>query len=322
MKKGYILGKGYILAKDNYVTVIGCCNMDILGYPNDKIAMFDSNPGKVEMSCGGVGRNIAENLAKLDVSVKLLSAVGNDIYGKKVISHCRDIGIDTDDLFVSDELPTSVYLSILNEKNDMQLAISHMDISQKIDIDYIINRHNFIKESKAIIIDTNLHEDVITFITTTYSHIPIFVDAVSSYKCLKIKDTLNNIYALKLNKLEAEALTNIKINSNDDLLLCCHNLLAKGIKNGFITLGSEGVFCFNENEKYFINAFDNVKVINATGAGDAFCSGLIYSFLNDFDLRSSAKFAMAASVIALSHRDTINPNMSIDNINKLLKEKL
>ena len=82
MKKGQILGKGYILRKENYVTVIGGSNMDIQGFPNNPLVMKDSNPGKVDISMGGVGRNIAENLSRLDVNTKLISAMGNDLYVK------------------------------------------------------------------------------------------------------------------------------------------------------------------------------------------------------------------------------------------------
>ena len=63
MKKGYIKGKGYILNKSNYITVIGGSNIDIQGVPNIPLVMFDSNPGKVDISLGGVGRNIADNMA-------------------------------------------------------------------------------------------------------------------------------------------------------------------------------------------------------------------------------------------------------------------
>ena len=74
MKKGYIKGKGYIISKSNFVTIIGGSNIDIQGAPNNDVVMFDSNPGKVDISLGGVGRNICENISKLGVNTKLLSA--------------------------------------------------------------------------------------------------------------------------------------------------------------------------------------------------------------------------------------------------------
>ena len=63
MKKGCIAGKGYIVTRSPYVTVVGGMNMDIGGRPNKKLVGKDSNPGTVRMSPGGVGRNIAHNMS-------------------------------------------------------------------------------------------------------------------------------------------------------------------------------------------------------------------------------------------------------------------
>ena len=63
-----------------------------------------------------------------------------------------------------------------------------------------------------------------------------------------------------------------------------------------------------------------VTVVNATGAGDAFVSALVYARFNQFGIAESARFAMAASILALKHQETINPGMSSDNVLLTLKE--
>jgi len=126
MKKGQILGKGYILRKENYVTVIGGSNMDIQGFPNNPLVMHDSNPGMVDISMGGVGRNIAENLSRLGVNTKLISAIGNDLYGNTILSKCKNLNIDVNDCFVSDEYSTSIYISILNHSTEGKSLASNI----------------------------------------------------------------------------------------------------------------------------------------------------------------------------------------------------
>ena len=306
MKKGQILGKGYILRKENYVTVIGGSNMDIQGFPNNPLVMYDSNPGKVDISMGGVGRNIAENLSRLNVNTKLISAIGNDLYGNTILSECKNLNIDVNDCLVSDEYSTSIYVSILNNSKDMQLAISHMDIIEKLDESFIHSKHKSIDDSKAIVIDTNLSNEAIDFITRTYSHLPIFVDTVSTAKCLKIKDILDRFEGIKLNKYEAETLSGIKIENLDDVKKSCEFFINKGIKNVFITLGGDGVYCANTDKAVHIPGV-KINIINATGAGDAFMSGIMYGFMNDLDLEETAKFSVGASILALSHKNTINP---------------
>ena len=319
MKKGQILGKGYILRKENYVTVIGGSNMDIQGFPNNKLVMYDSNPGGVDISMGGVGRNIAENLSRLNVNTKLISAVGNDLYGNTILSECKNLNIDVNDCFVSDEYSTSIYVSILNHSKDMQLAISHMDIIEKIDETFINSKHKSINDSKAIVIDTNLSMDTIDFITRNYRHLPIFVDTVSTAKCIKIKDILNRFEGIKLNKYEAQTLSSIKIESLDDAKKACDYFIQKGVNSVFITLGGDGVYCANKKQTLHIPSC-KIDIVNATGAGDAFMAGIIYGFMNDFNIEETAKFSIGASILALSHKNTINPNISEDLINKTIKE--
>ncbi len=67
---------------NNYVVVIGGANIDIGGTPYNKLIPEDSNPGRINIAFGGVGRNIAHNLINLGVRVKLITAVGNDPFGQ------------------------------------------------------------------------------------------------------------------------------------------------------------------------------------------------------------------------------------------------
>ena len=79
MKKGYIAGKGYVLRSGTYAAVVGGVNMDIGGQSYAPLIAGDSNPGRVQMSLGGVGRNIAHNMALLGLDVRLLTAFGGCI---------------------------------------------------------------------------------------------------------------------------------------------------------------------------------------------------------------------------------------------------
>ncbi len=319
IKKGYIKGKGYILKEEDYVTVIGGANMDLQGFPKENLILNDSNPGKVEISLGGVGRNIAENLVKLGVETKLISALGEDLYGEKILKESKLSGIDMDHSFILKDYPTSIYLSILDESRDMKVAIAHMDIFEKLTVDFIREKSHVIKNSNAVILDTNIPKEVIEYILFHFKGMDFFLDTVSTKKSEKIKDFIGLFHTIKPNKYEAESLSGISIHTKEDLKKAAHYFLNKGVKRVFISLGKDGVFCSDENSFKLIPN-PEIKVVNATGAGDAFIAGLVYSYMQGLDLESSGKFAMAASILALSHQNTINPNMSPQNIEKILKE--
>lgn len=319
IKKGKILGKGYIIQDNPYVTVIGGVNMDIHGFPKNQLISGDSNIGTVKMSLGGVGRNIGENLVRLGIDTKLISVLGDDIYGMKILEESSSIGLDTKDCLILKGENTSIYLAVLDETHDMSVAISSMDIFERMTVEFIKGKKHVIDNSKLCILDTNIPLDVIEHLVNYHRNTDFFLDTVSTAKAKKVKDLIGNIHTLKTNKIEAESITGIKINNEDDLKANCEYLINKGVKQVFITLGKDGVFYGDKTTMNKIKA-TNVTPINATGAGDAFMAALVYCYLNEINIDESAKIATAASIVALSHENTINPNMSIETINLKLKE--
>lgn len=217
IKKGYVKGKGYVLNEENYVTVIGGANVDIQGFSLDKLKLNDSNPGKVKVSAGGVGRNIAENLSRLGIKTKLITAVGDDLYGEKISNECRIAGIDIDHCLVLKSMPSSTYLSVLDENGDMKVAISDMDTIDYLNIDFLKTKSLIIENSSAIVIDTNLSLEVIEYLLSNFKHKIFFVDTVSTTKARKVKELIGYFHTIKPNIYETEELTGVKITSDHDL---------------------------------------------------------------------------------------------------------
>ena len=111
-----------------YAVVIGAANIDIGGTPYKPLIPGDSNPGVIKMSYGGVARNIAHNLTLLGFNVELITAAGNDTLGMEMLRKCEAIGLDTSLSVVVPGGSSSVYLFINDEKGEMDLALSHVDI--------------------------------------------------------------------------------------------------------------------------------------------------------------------------------------------------
>lgn len=319
MKKGYIAGKGYIVKEEKYTAVIGGANIDIQGFTNQSLILKDSNPGKVRISLGGVGRNIAENLVKLGIQTKLISAIGGDLYGSKILEECNLSGIDMQHTLMLKDTPSSTYLSILDELGDMQVAISDMDIFDKISVDFIRKKNHVIKHAQLIIVDTNLPQEVLAYLVSNFKETAFFLDTVSTAKAKKAKEIIGLFHTIKPNKLEAEILSDIKISTKKDLERAGDYFLNQGVQQVFISLGKEGVFYKDIHSSRHLST-PMIKVVNATGAGDAFMAGLAYGHIHGYTLDEQASFAMAASILALSHENTINPTMSLENVKKICKE--
>lgn len=305
-----------------YVCIIGGVNVDIQGFPREKFIYRDSNPGVVRSSPGGVGRNIGENLARMGIKVKLISAVGDDENGLSILKNAQSVGLDMEDTLVVKGGRTSTYLSILDDRGDMAAAIADMGIMENVDIDFIKSKERVINNSNICIIDTNLSQEVIQYIVKQNQESVFFLDTVSSSKAKKVKNIIGWFHTIKPNRIEAELFTGIEVKDEIDMEKAARYFLDRGVKRVFISLGEDGVY-YSDGKDFGLCAVPKVEVINATGAGDAFMAGLAYCHMKGCDIYYTSRFACAASILAISHEDTINPDISIKNIlNKMTEVKL
>ena len=318
INKGRIRGRGYIVSKDQYITVIGGANVDIVGKSADQLIKKDSNPGTIRSSCGGVGRNIAENLARLNIDTRLITSIGNDSKGMLIKDNASLHKIDLSNSLILDNYHTATYLAILDNKNDMDIAISDMDIIETISPEFLIGKKSLIDNSKLIVLDTNLRHDSLECILQNTSK-DIFLDTVSIKKAEKIKDLLPYIHTLKPNKYEASFLSGIDINSEARALEAGRILIDKGLERAFITLGEEGTYYFDRNRELKVS-YSKIDAENTTGGGDAFMAGLAYSYYNELSIEETIYTAVGASRVAIKDINTISSNLSIENIRKEKKE--
>jgi len=318
-KKGYLKGKGYIIDEAPYLVVLGGANVDIVGFTVVPLVLKDSNQGTLKISMGGVGRNIAENLVYLGLNTKLISVIGDDANGRQLKTHAQYIGLDIlDSLFLKNQ-PTSVHLAIMDEHNDMALGLSAMSVYDQMNLAFIKKKSAVLEKATCIVLDTNIPKAILDEVATKYASKKLFLDAVAGSKALRAKDTLPFLYLLKVNRLEAEILSDIKINTPNDIYRIANYFLKKGVKNLCITLGSEGAFYKNKKMRGKIKPLE-VDIINTNGAGDAFMSGLIFGELQGFTLKESAHLGMTCAAITVGHEDNNHPDLQQLLIDKTLKK--
>ena len=93
-----------------YIAVVGGANLDVGGRSFAPLRSRDSNPGVIRSSLGGVGRNIAHNLALLGAEVTLVTALGGDDGARRIRQSCRELGIDLRGARTVPDAGTSAYL--------------------------------------------------------------------------------------------------------------------------------------------------------------------------------------------------------------------
>lgn len=318
MSKGYIAGRGYVLRSGSYAVVVGGVNVDIGGKSFAPLVAADSNPGTVHISLGGVGRNIAHNLSLLGTDVRMLTAFGDDVHGQRIAASCAELGIDASHARRITGGTTSTYLYLTDEHGEMALAVSDMEICKKITPTYLAGNLSLLQNARLVIADTNIPQESLIYLAENCTA-PLFCDPVSTAKAEKLRPILSRIHTLKPNKLEAELLSGVKIDSRDDVEKAARVLLGKGVQRVFISLGADGVYAATAKESLWLSNLPG-RMVNSTGCGDAFMGALSWAYLEDMDLKQSALAGLAAAAIAMETSETINPAMSATAVRSRMGE--
>ena len=318
--KGLIKGRGYVLSAARFVTIVGGANVDIHGKSLGELRAKDSNPGTVHTSAGGVARNIAENLARLGVDARLISAIGDDHHGEMLMRLSRDAGIDMQNVHEIPTAPTSTYLSVVDESGEMQVAIADMSIIDQLGAARLKTHKALLRQSSLIILDSNLPDDALAWLTRSAKYTPIFADTVSTAKALRIKPYLSSIHTLKASSLEATALTACETRTQSQMRHVADLLHEQGVQRVFITRGAQGVFYSDGTTSGVAKFRRKTRAIqNTGGAGDAFLAGLAYGWLEDMPTSDALAFALAAADITLSHSSTSSPVLSVAAVTQSLE---
>ena len=308
LKKGYIAGKGYVLRTGEYAVVVGGVNVDIGGRSNKKLVAADSNPGKVSISLGGVGRNIAHNMTLMGVDVKMLTAMGEDVHGNRVAESCAELGIDVSHALRLSDCATSTYLYIADDRGEMAMAISDMAICDRITPSYLAANQQMLQNARVVVADTNIPAESLVWLAENCTA-PLFCDPVSTIKAEKLRPILHKIHTLKPNRLEAELLSGVPIREKRDAELAARALIEKGVQRVFLSMGADGVCAADSTQQLWLQNLPG-QMVNTTGCGDAFMAALVWAYMQDLDLENSALAGLAAGAIAMESAETINPAMS------------
>ncbi len=293
-------------ARRPLITVVGGANVDIVGIPEGRFALRDSNPGHVRRSPGGVGRNVAENLARIGAEVRLVTAFGNDEEAAWLVAECEADGMDTSFSVQAAGIPGCRYVAVLDGAGDLAAAVNDMRALDVLTPD-ALDPAAF-EGADAVVFDTNLHGSTIARIAELTGDIPLVLDPVSTAKAPKTIPVLGRLAAFKGNMREAEELSGAAGAEG-----AANRLLLTGAERVFVTMGAGGVWCASASGSFAVSALP-ANVANATGAGDAFTAGVAWGLATSMTLRQTAEWASAMSAIALESERTVSEEMTAEAV--------
>ncbi|MEF9932847.1 MAG: carbohydrate kinase family protein [Cetobacterium sp.] len=304
-----------------YVLVFGASVVDMFGFCKKNYRAYDSIPGKVKISFGGVARNIAENMARVAVNTQFISILGDDETGKSIIRNSENIGYDMSNSLIVKNSSTPTYMAILDENGEMVSAVADMATISALNKEFINSKSDIIENALYTFVDADDPENLEYLLSTFHEKTHFVLDPISTAKAKTIKHLLKYFHTIKPNRYEAEVLSGITISNESDLHRVGEYFLSLGIKNIFISLDGDGVYYTNGDLRGKLKA-KNANVVNVTGAGDSFVAGLGYGYTNNLSLADTVKYAVAMSLITISHSETIHPDMGLSLVEQTLESTI
>lgn len=312
-REGSIFDRRTLLRTEGPVFVIGAVNMDLSGTPVNSLRAGDSNPGRITLSPGGVGRNIAENLRLLGRKVSLITIMGDDTYAGVIREHCLNAGIDLQYSFTDPLGRTSTYLCVNEQNGDLHAAVSDMTICEELTPAKLEPLLPVLNHGSMVIADANLPEETLAWIAKNVTA-PVAADPVSVSKASRLLPLLSRLTLLKPNVPEAELLTGITIQGDMNLSRAADALHRLGVKRVYISLGSRGVWADDVRDGGMMIPCAPGSIVNTTGCGDAFVAAAADAFLNGLDTMEAARRALAASAICAEDPAAVSSRLSQEAI--------
>jgi pseudouridine kinase len=253
-----------------------------------------SNPAEIVTKPGGVARNIAHNLARLDIETTLCTVLGNDANAEYIIQATKAAGVNISHI-MRVNAPTGIYLALLNKSGELITAASDMANLSFLSPEQIKNKYEIVKENRFVIADCNLPIETLEEIAGQAAT-RLIIEPVSVAKCVKLLALLKNykLFLATPNLDQIQALTGTR-----DPQTAAKALHAEGLVNIVIHAGKQGAYASNGDTFTHIPSAAT-HIVDVTGAGDAATAGLVQGLIKNLDLEKAATLgqSVAARVIA------------------------
>ncbi len=284
-------------------------------------------PGQITLKPGGVARNIAENLARLNVPIVFAGIMGDDPQARVLIELSRAAGLSVqplprsvpapDDLLrlkLPAVLPTATLDVILGPDN-RQIAGAFsgdiLDALQPSDLDQL---RDSIDSAPVIICDGGLPADVLLRLREMLPEEAFFYCNPGSVALApRLIPLLDRLDLITCNHLEAQTLTQTKIDSPAKLISAALILVKQGVRRAVVTFGSRGL-AYADEERSLYQPARPARLVDATGAGDALAAAMIEALLRDEPIGVCLQRGLAAAALTCEAEDTVAPSMSLGSL--------
>jgi len=279
------------------VVVVGGANVDVKARTAAPLVAATSNPGTVVRTPGGVGRNIAENLARLGSRVALVSTVGNDPDGDWLLQETALAGVDVEPVLRGGR--TGRYVAVLDDGGDLAVGVADMAATDALLPEVLDD--DLLRSAALVVVDGNVPPTTIdaVLVVGASAGVRVVIDPVSVAKARRIAALLRlerPVFAITPNEAELAALGSVA------------GLHGRGVEVVWVRRGPAGSSLSTADELVELEA-TRVEPVDVTGAGDAMLAAFCHRVLVGDDLRAAARAGHTAAALTVASPHTVVPDL-------------
>ena len=288
------------------MVVIGTVFVDIKGFPDDLYIPEGRNAGRVEIVHGGVGRNVAEDIANVELRPRFVGMVDDAAEGAEVLRKLKNHKVDTKYVAVTQD-GMGMWLAVFNNSGDIAGSISKRPTSDAMLRMIEEKGDEFFADADSIVLEIDLDKELIKSVFRYAEKYNKKVYAVVANMSIasQRRDFLQSIDCFVCNEQEAGILFVCDFSGLTPEELCeelSRRVVSARIPSMVVTMGSRGAVYADMNGDKGVYPARKVKVRDTTGAGDAFCAGVAIGLTYGKTMREAVEIGtrLASSVITVS----------------------
>ncbi len=288
------------------IACFGAAHIDRHARAPNAVVLGTSNPVAVSTALGGVARNVAESLARLGCPVALVSRVGGDVDGDRVVSMMTGLGVVMDGTGHSTEAATAGYTALVGPDGDLCVGMADMGVYDELTPAVLGPVLPRLEDHGIWFADCNLPSASLALLRDRKpSGTLLAIDAVSVAKSERLGDRFDGIDLLFGNRDEAAVLAGAAMPPFD----MATAMRDRGAVAALVSLASEGVVLADANGCTALGA-PTVTVRDVTGAGDGLVAGTLCGLSEGRPLADCVRLGIAAAALSLEDDRAVSDRLA------------
>ncbi len=275
--------------------VFGVAFVDVKGFPLNNYVPTGTNLGTVKIVHGGVSRNVCEDFANIGMPVDFVSVSDKSCIGQDVVTYLDNIGVGTEYITWVENNGIGMWLAIMNEKGDLAGSTSQMPDVEALGSFIGAKGEEIISKCENIVLEFDMSENIaekVIDLAEKYNK-KVYVIVGNMSVILKRMDLLKRVSCFICNEIEAGRLFNMdmsKFTPREMLDMIKEKSKELGVPSIIVTMGSIGsVYLDNNTSDEGMCSSYPCKIVDTTGAGDAFFSGTVMGLTRGYKIGKAVR---------------------------------